>query len=303
MDCAGNAAISEELKFELPALPDSQDVVFNEIMYHPISGCPEFIELYNRSRHVFNLADFRLALRDLYSDELKSLSVNIQEKMLFFPGEYIALTANADQLTSCYPQAKGKSITLFNGMPALTDDGQKLQLIARDLTVIDEMNYKDAMQFALIANSIGVSLEKIDYNHSSKDPSNWHSASSTSGFCTPGAENSQYHDAENSDLILKADPEIFSPNNDGINDVLSISYCFDQPGFVGNLIIFDAKGRQVKRLANNELLACKGQFYWDGSNERGTAVVPGIYIIWLEVFNLAGKTETYKKTCVVSRTR
>jgi hypothetical protein len=178
-----------------------------------------------------------------------------------------------------------------------------LQLISRDLSVIDEMVYKDAMQFALLSNSIGVSLERIDFNRSSGDPSNWHSASSTSGFCTPGAENSQFLEEEISNSVLNVDPEIFSPNNDGINDILSITYCFEQTGFVGNLIIYDSKGRQVKRLANNELLASRGQFCWDGSNDGGTAAQPGIYIIWLELFNLAGKTEIYKKICVVSRIR
>jgi hypothetical protein len=127
LDCAGNKTFIEERKFQLPAIPDSQDVIFNEIMYHPISGCPEFIELYNRSKHALNLADFRIGLRDLYSGELKSLSETIQEDKLFFPEDYIVLTAKTDELLKCYSQATGKSIIRFNGMPALTDDGQKLQ--------------------------------------------------------------------------------------------------------------------------------------------------------------------------------
>jgi hypothetical protein len=302
-DCSGNHAELQELKFLLPAIADSQDVVFNEIMYHPISGCPEFIELYNRSKKAFNLADFRIGLKDLFTSELKSLSSPIQKNTLFLPGEYIVLASDPGLLYACYPRAMPKSVIRFDGMPVLTDEGQKLQLISPDLTVIDEMTYKDAMQFALLTSSIGVSLERIDFNHSSSDPTNWHSASSTSGFCTPGKENSQYTRAENSNSVLNVDPEIFSPNNDGINDILTISYCFDQAGFVGNLIIYDSKGRQVRRLANNELLACKGQFSWDGSMDGGAAALPGIYIIWFEVFNLAGNTEVYKKICVLSRTR
>lgn len=303
LDCAGNAAIIEANEFQLPAQPDSQDVVFNEIMYHPISGCSEFIELYNRSKHAFNLADFHIACRDLISGDLRLLSSNIEENKLFFPGEFIVLTSNSDQLISCYPQAIRKSIIQFTDMPALTDDGLKLQLILRDLSVIDEMVYKDAMQFALLSNSIGVSLERIDYNRSSTDPSNWHSASSSSGFCTPGAKNSQFIETENSNSVLNVDPEVFSPNNDGINDILNISYCFDTPGFVGNLIIYDSKGRQVKRIANNDLLACRGQYSWDGSNDSRIAVPPGIYIIWFEVFNLAGRSDVFKRICVVSKTR
>ena len=219
------------------------------------------------------------------------------------PAEFILLTSNPDEMKSCYPQSVLNTIVAFNGVPELTDDGQKLQLISKDLSVIDQMSYKDAMQFALLTNSIGVSLERVDYYRSSMDPGNWHSASSGSGFCTPGFENSQLSESENSNSVLHIEPEIFSPDNDGNDDIVNILYSFDKPGFVGNLFIFDSRGRQVKRIANNELLACKGQFSWDGVSESGSAVQPGIYIVLFEVFNLSGRTEKYKKICVVSRTR
>jgi hypothetical protein len=303
LDCAGNHLIAAEYSFELPTIPDSQAVVFNEIMYHPISGCPEFIELYNRSKRAINLANFRLGLKDLFSGELKFLSENIEEDKLFFPDEYIVLTAKPESMLKCYPQAIVNSIIGFKDMPVLADDGQKILLLSRDLTIIDQMVYKDAMQFALLTSSIGVSLERLDCNKSSEDPTNWHSASSSSGYCTPGAKNSQFLQAETTNSLLTVNPEVFSPNNDGINDVLNINYCFDQAGFVGNLIVFDSNGRQVKRLANNELLSTRGQFFWDGSDDSGASVLPGIYIIWFEIFNLAGKTEVYKKVCVISRIR
>ncbi len=302
-DCAGNHGEAGNYKFLLPSVPDTQDVVINEVMYHPVSGCPEFIEIYNRSKKAFRLEDFRLGVTDSYSGALKSISAGIKESKLIMPSEFIVLTSKTDEMKSCYPQSRLNSIIAFTEMPVLTDDGQKLQLISRELNVIDEMSYKDAMQFALLTNSIGVSLERVDYYRSSADPGNWHSASSGSGFCTPGYENSQLSEAENSNSVLQVEPEIFSPNKDGIDDIVNILYAFDKPGFAGNLYIFDSKGRQVKRLANNELLACKGQFSWDGISEGGSIVQPGIYIVLFEVFNLAGKTEKYKKICVVSRTR
>jgi hypothetical protein len=302
-DCAGNHGEAGNYKFLLPSMPDSQDVVINEVMYHPVSGCPEFIEIYNRSKKAFRLEDFRIGIIDPYSGELKSISTAITESRLFMPAEFIVLTSKPDEMKACYPQSIVNANVAFDEMPVLTDDGQKLQLISKDLSVIDEMSYKDAMQFALLTNSIGVSLERVDYNRSSADPGNWHSASAGSGFCTPGFENSQFSETENSNSCLQIEPEIFSPNNDGKDDIVNILYSFDKPGFVGNLFIFDSKGRQVKRIANNELLACKGQFSWDGVSENGSMLQPGIYIVLFEVFNLSGKTERFKKICVVSRTR
>jgi len=278
-------------------------LVINEVMYHPVSGCPEFIELYNRSTHAFNLGDFRIGLKDIYSTDLKTISDIFPENRLFMPGEYIVLTSYANRMNDCYPHTLNNAVAEFRGIPALTDDGQKLQILSKDLSVIDEMSYKDAMQFALLSNSIGVSLERVNYDRSSKDPGNWHSASSASGYCTPGYQNSQFTDAENSENILRIEPEVFSPNNDGIADIVNISYCFKEPGFTGNLFVYDSKGRQVRRLANNELLASKGQFSWDGTSDSGSMAEPGIYIVCFEVFNLSGKTGRYKKVCVISRTR
>jgi hypothetical protein len=146
----------------------------------------------------------------------------------------------------------------------------------------------------------GISLERLDFSRPTDDPTNWHSAAEGVGFATPGYKNSQFNPAEAAAANIEITPEVFSPDNDGIDDVLKISYKFDTPGYVANITIFDPRGRIERKLAQNELLGVEGTFSWDGINEQRQKSRIGIYVIYFEVFNLDGDVLKFKKTCVVA---
>jgi flagellar hook assembly protein FlgD len=82
--------------------------------------------------------------------------------------------------------------------------------------------------------------------------------------------------------------------------VLNISYNFSEPGFVATIIIYDAKGRLVKNLLQNELLGTSGTFSWDGINDNNEKARIGIYIIFIEAFDIKGNVKSFKKTVVLA---
>jgi hypothetical protein len=166
--------------------------------------------------------------------------------------------------------------------------------------VIDHLVYYENMHFALLNSTKGVSLERIDFNRPTNDRTNWHSAAKDVGYATPAYKNSQYLDAGETESPIAITPELFSPDEDGYNDVVNINYHFDQPGFVANITIYDSKGRLVKYLVRNELLGTSGTFSWDGISEEKEKARIGIYIVFVEVFDLSGNVKKYKKTCVVA---
>ena len=100
--------------------------------------------------------------------------------------------------------------------------------------------------------------------------------------------------------IITIDPAIFSPDNDGHQDVLTIAYKFDEPGFVGTMKVFDLAGREVRTLMNNELLGTSGAVSWDGLMEGNELARIGPYIIFLEAYDLAGNVEKVRKTVVLA---
>lgn len=93
--------------------------------------------------------------------------------------------------------------------------------------------------------------------------------------------------------------EIFSPDNDGYNDVLSIHYSLNKEGYTGSIVIYDASGRQNRFLVNNDILGTQGTYIWDGIDDEGQKAKTGIYVVYIELVNLNGNIENIKKTCVV----
>lgn len=161
------------------------------------------------------------------------------------------------------------------------------------------MDYQEEMHFPLLRDEEGVSLERIHYERPSEDQSNWHSAAESAGFATPTYKNSQYSENIDPDMNFTIEPEVFSPDNDGRDDILNIHYSFDQPGHVANIKIFDSRGRLEKNLVSNKTLGTKGTITWNGINEDNIKSRMGIYIIFLEIFDLQGNVRKIKKHCVV----
>jgi len=147
-------------------------------------------------------------------------------------------------------------------------------------------------------------LERIDLSKSALEKSNWHSAAvpgrNFSGLGgTPTYLNSQSVGSITSNSQWSLEPEIFSPDNDGYQDLVRLSYKMESEGFVANINIYDAQGRPVKQLANQLMLPTEGYLVWDGVNEDGQKAPIGIYIVYIECFNLDGKVEKQKLNLVV----
>jgi hypothetical protein len=184
-------------------------------------------------------------------------------------------------------------------LPTYNNDSGTVYLLNVDSLVTERFAYTEEMHFPLLSSVDGVSLERLDATRDVNDAGNWHSAAETVGFGTPGLENSQYYPTSGADGEVSMDPDIFSPDSDGYNDVLNINYSFAAPGFVGTIRIYDANGRPIRELATNELLATTGTFTWDGTTDDGEKARIGMYIILFEAFSDKGKTNTYKLSTVL----
>jgi flagellar hook assembly protein FlgD len=102
------------------------------------------------------------------------------------------------------------------------------------------------------------------------------------------------------DETIIIDPEIFSPDNDGYNDLVSIKYKFNQPGFMMSVDIYNSNGFPVRKLINNEYLGTEGSVNWDGIKDDNTKAAVGIYIIYIQVFDLDGNVKQFKETVVLA---
>jgi flagellar hook assembly protein FlgD len=100
---------------------------------------------------------------------------------------------------------------------------------------------------------------------------------------------------------IEINPKLFSPDNDGRDDFASIQYQVSDPGYVANVIIYDAAGRSVKNLVRNGTLGLSGYWNWDGLDDKANKLPIGTYVVYTEIFNLRGKKEIFKKAIVLAR--
>ncbi|MBS1655157.1 MAG: hypothetical protein JSU05_09950, partial [Bacteroidetes bacterium] len=214
---------------------------------------------------------------------------------------YIVLTEDAESLSLNYLVKNPDNVILASSMPSYPDDAGDVVLLNLQGNVTDEVKYKDDWHFKLIDNAEGVALERIDPSAPSQDETNWHSAASTAGYGTPGYKNSQYKSTENINATISVSPKIFSPDNDGHDDIASIQYQVADPGYIINITIFDAAGSPIRYLIKNATLGITGYFNWDGLDDKGLRLPVGTYIIYSELFNLQGKRKHFKNVIVLAR--
>lgn len=302
-DCAGNPVEQRNrIDFELPREVAVNDVVINEVLFNPLPGGNDYVEVFNRSQKTIDLKEICLATRNKHSGMLDELCSVPWGGYLLFPGEYAVYTVNPHQLKNHYHVRHPYRIIPMNEMPGFSNDKGTVVLTTPSLQVIDEMSYREEMHFPLLDEVEGVSLERINYDRSPKEENNWHSASGSVGFGTPTYLNSQFSDQQKrEDGRITVEPEVFSPDNDGFEDVVQIHYDFDEPGYVASVKVFNADGRMIRYLVNNQTLATKGVFNWDGLDDRMQLVENGIYVIYVQAFTLSGNVQEFKKPCVVGK--
>lgn len=293
-DCAGNPFnVASFARFAIPLSPDSNDIVINEILSDPKDGGSDYVELYNRSSKILDLKHLQLG------NATTSYPI-APEGYQLFPGEYVLLAKDTAGVTPFYICQTDRFYQTIDFPTANNNSGTIRITRSIDNQLIDRVDYTSEMHFTFLNSTDGVSFERINYDRPSDDITNWNSASSVSGYGTPGYRNSQFAPlVETQPGSLTVSPEVFSPDNDGFDDVLTIGYEFDQPGFTATLTVFDSNGRPVKQLLRNQLLGTSGQLSWNGINEENQKSPIGIYVLYLDAYTLDGKTSKIRKAFVL----
>ncbi|NOY36144.1 MAG: hypothetical protein GXO83_01055 [Chlorobi bacterium] len=303
-DCSGNSLRAPtSFSFSATVPVDSFGLVINEILFNPYPDGADYVEIYNRSQDIVDLSSLLLTGKSAETGFPVDIRRITTEPRMLFPGHFILLTSDPENVQSHYFTADPAVFLEMPELPAMPDKEGDILLLDTAGQVIDALHYHENMHFPLIADPEGVALERIRYDAPSADPFNWHSASSESGYGTPGLPNSQTGDDITKTNPVFTEPEIFSPDNDGYHDYLTIHYHFPKSGNVGRVLVFNARGQLVRTLRNNHLLDREGMITWNGLDDYGKKPVMGIYLIYFEVFSLDGKVSSYKRTCVLAGKR
>jgi len=275
------------------------DILISEILFNPVAGGSDFVEIYNNSTKEISTNRLYLASRD-GKLELTQIYPLSKSKRKFMPENYLALTKDTNGVFPWFEIKCRECFLQMEKFPSYNNDFDYVVLLDENMNVIDELFYSEKMHHLLLAEEKGISLERISFTENTNDFKNWHSSSTTSGYGTPGYENSQVEIENATAPKVTFNPESFSPNFDGYNDEYQIQYELEKPGYVANISIFDAAGRFVMKLTNNEILGTSGTIVWNGEDQTGKRQNIGVYVVLVEIFNTSGEVYQFKDGVVLT---
>lgn len=174
-DLFGNQSEQTSVNISLVTTQDAveRDVVINEFLYRPLEGeVTRFVELYNRSDKNVNLNQWIIG-RGTGSPATITRGTapdGAALPIILEPEEHIIITGNSDWIPD------GVRSVVLSSFPSLSSLGDAIFIRDNDGQLVDSLNYRNSWG----GNEAGLSVERIDPNGASNDPSNWRS--SPSGF-------------------------------------------------------------------------------------------------------------------------
>lgn len=302
-NCVGIETEEIIVSFGMPMQAEVSDIIINEVLFNPISPGVDYVELYNNSEKVIDLSKIMIGtIKEQFPNPADTVVKEIcSESRILLPQCYILLSSDGEIVKQQY-NSESKDFLDMETFPAFASEEGEVIICDKNRKIIDKMRYTESMHYDLLYETKGVALERISFECASSDENNWHSASYSVNYGTPGYKNSMAAVLSESDetAIIEITPEIFSPDGDGYNDICSISYNLDKEGYSMNIKIFNSKGILVRNLLKNNLVGKEGVIFWDGCDDNKHRVETGIYIVQVEFFNLRGEVGRKRKVVVVA---
>lgn len=262
-----------------------EGLLINELLFNPPPEGVDYIEVFHAGQQPLRIQ--QCAFASMNEDGSVNKQYPLNDPAVLNPGEYRVYTVDKRWLCAYYGCDSTKVVQLKT-LPVMNNASGRIALLSAEGRVLDQVNYSEKMHFPYLVEVKGVALERVSERLVSDWQGTWHSASHFSRFGTPSKRNSQSislpMDARKG-FRLSAD--LLSPNNDGLHDVVSITYELPDPGYMAHLEVFRADGRKEIGLWNGVLLGTSGVYVWDGC-VQGMRLAPADYILVVRYFNLQG---------------
>jgi hypothetical protein len=278
----------------LPPAPRGS-VVINEIMFAPLAGRAEYVELLNTTGEEIDLGSW--SLRD--GDDDSGRGRLGPGALPLAPGGYLLCSPDTT-LSDDYPGVPPGQL-IVSGLRGLTlnNGGDEVVLADPGGHVVDSLAYLPSWHTPALDDPVGRSLEKIDPFSPGEESWNWGSSPDPSGG-TPGRPNLLGNPASHGRRMrFSCHPNPFSPDGDGSEDATVISFVTGRPGAVVRVRIFDRAGRHVRTITQGSYVGEEGSVVWNGYDEGGKKAGIGIYVVLVEVLDGSGEEVFVAKGTVV----
>jgi hypothetical protein len=285
-DCKGNYSLTAGLPFGIPAMPDSLDLIFNEIMFKPADSGAEYIEFYNRSEKIIDLSNCLLARTDTASLIFTELYPLTNEPTLLFPNGFAVITKDVQRLLSRHIHADASKVFLASSLPALPDLGATYAIVGQHGAIIDLLTYTNGYHAPSLSDTRGIALERLSSEMPTLRKENWYSAGAGSGWGTPTMPNSQSPGEGRTDAVVSVNPAWFSPSGNKGSQLTCIQIHDIEPGSLLTVVVFDEAGRLVRHLVREAVAGETEIWPWDGFSDLGKLCRGGVYVVQVSLYNI-----------------
>src|SRR5690606_1744359 len=273
----------------IPAIPSIGDLYVNEILFNPLSGGVDFIELRNQKHKTFKPSVLFIGTLDEWGNYKSLVALNSDNMVI--SEKYILISA--DTLDVCKRYACGNSDQIkvqLKEMPSMPDDEGNIFVMNIRGEIIDSIFYKEYQHHPLLKEKDGVSLERV-YSSSKQSNSLWMSASASSGYATPARRISQDIGIMTNQSEYELQFKTVSPNMDGYEDYLVLQLKCQKPGALCTLSVFNELGSRILKIMNNKLIGEEETLVWTATDEQGMALESGVYLLFIELHYPDGEIE------------
>ncbi len=281
-----------------PGLPG--DVLINEVLFHPDAAGARFIEVLNNSDKAIDLHTLSADTAGI-SGEHRQFEILSETERMLLPGGFYVITSDSEKLCSRYHVPFPGRISVPPHFPSMDQDSGSIVLFNNgDSALIDEMSYGSNMHLKFLENTEGVSLERISAQMPSGLRANWQSASGTSGYASPGYENSHFAADSGKEIDIHLSSTVISPDNDGKDDFLFITLNKVEEGTLITLRVFNIRGNLVRTICSCSTASENSMFIWDGTGDNNLRVPMGYYILLSESISISGRHSSVRKAIAVA---
>ncbi|KAF0151196.1 MAG: hypothetical protein FD143_2135 [Ignavibacteria bacterium] len=152
---------------------ERSDLVINEVMYAPVVGEPEWIEIYNNSQKQINLKGYQVG-----NSSIRAKVVN--QDIILNPEEYFVAAKDS----AVFTRYANISKVIVASFPTLNNSSDRVVILDSLGRTIDSLEYKSSW-----GGTNGKSLERFEFAKTSTDSTNWKTSLHQLG-ATPGIINS-----------------------------------------------------------------------------------------------------------------
>jgi hypothetical protein len=299
----------------IPIISMGDTLIIESKIVSPISGLHSIsiiLDIVDDGNYENNIATFLLAVRFLFGDVLVNeffplpdstesefvemipqKNVNINNWTIRDLGGTKGVLPNLDLSAFIYCLITDDSSFLDiisdtsililpeNGLPGLNNSSETIYILDHTESVIDSVHYNE--NWSLMDSR---SVEKYRIIDTSNEPNNWGISVGESGK-TPGFQNSLFFSDLPSKGSVTLSPDPFSPDGDGIDDELTITYSLPYLGAAIRWEIIDMAGRVIAKPYYNYQVAQNGKLTWNGQRDNGKSARIGIYVMKISFQDVA----------------